>query len=250
MEAGIERLTALALIVTGLSHITAPRVWARFFIAIRDQGEMAGFLNAFVHMPLGLLILAFHPVWRGPALLSLAAIIAHGWASRGRAGPPERRLACWMIGGGLIGAALPTPSQLQYVMPLLPPLGLALGFMLDDARAWPRRARPVLIASLCLSAVPGLLPALGPHGYLVVTYDEGITSAGCCGGSRGGRIATVVAGPDVRRGARMTRPIDHYGVLASIEDSFGLPHLGVAADARHGTLAPLFRGGRLPRLRG
>ena len=69
MEAGIERLTALALIITGLSHIFAPRAWARFFIGIRAQGEVGGFLNGYVHMPLGLLILAFHPVWQGPQLL-------------------------------------------------------------------------------------------------------------------------------------------------------------------------------------
>ena len=41
-------------------------------------------------------------------------------------------------------------------------------------------------------------------------------ATGCCGGSRGGRIVTVVAGPDVAAGARMTRPIDHYGVLADL----------------------------------
>jgi acid phosphatase len=81
--------------------------------------------------------------------------------------------------------------------------------------------------------VPAVLSALGPHGFLVVTYDEGDSDRGCCGGSHGGRIATVVAGPDVRRGARMTRPIDHYGLLGSIEDAFGVPRLGAARDARH-----------------
>jgi phosphatidylinositol-3-phosphatase len=96
--------------------------------------------------------------------------------------------------------------------------------------------------------VPRLLRGLGPHGFLVVTYDEGGSDRGCCGGSTGGHIATVLAGPDVRRGARMTRPIDHYGVLASIEDAFRLPRLGAASDPRHGSLAPLFRGGRVPRL--
>jgi phosphatidylinositol-3-phosphatase len=96
--------------------------------------------------------------------------------------------------------------------------------------------------------VPGLLSALGPHGFLVVTYDEGESDRGCCGGSRGGRIATVLAGADVRSGARMARPIDHYGVLASIEDAFGVPRLGAARDPRHGSLAPLFRGSRVPRL--
>lgn len=96
--------------------------------------------------------------------------------------------------------------------------------------------------------VPAVLSALGPHGFLVVTYDEGDSDRGCCGGSHGGRIATVVAGPDVRPGARMTRAIDHYGVLGSIEDAFGVPPLGAARDPQHGSLAPLFRGGRVPRL--
>lgn len=95
--------------------------------------------------------------------------------------------------------------------------------------------------------VPALLPALGPHGFLVITYDEGTTNDGCCGGSRGGRIATVVAGPDVRPAARMNRAVDHYGVLATIETTFGLAHLGSAQSPGHGSLAPLFRNG-LPRL--
>jgi phosphatidylinositol-3-phosphatase len=96
--------------------------------------------------------------------------------------------------------------------------------------------------------VPGLLPALGPHGFLVITYDEGDSDRGCCGGSHGGRIATVVVGPDVARGTIMARPIDHYGVLATIETAFGVPHLAAARDPRHGSLAALFRGGRIPRL--
>lgn len=94
--------------------------------------------------------------------------------------------------------------------------------------------------------VPGLLSALGPHGYLVVTYDEGESSAGCCGGSHGGRIATVVAGPDVRPGGTAAAPLDHYGVLATVEASFGLPRLRAARDRRHGSFTGLFR--RPPRL--
>ena len=95
--------------------------------------------------------------------------------------------------------------------------------------------------------VPRLLRTLGPHGFLVLTWDEGSSSAGCCGVAHGGRIATVVAGPDVRRGARMTRPIDHYGVLGTIEDALGLPRLRAAADRRSGSLGGLFT--RAPRLR-
>ncbi|MEI9849687.1 MAG: hypothetical protein WDN24_01200 [Sphingomonas sp.] len=69
VEAGIERLAALVLIVTGLSHIAAPRTWARFFIQMRERGDVAGLLNAWVHIPLGLLIVAFHPVWSGRGLI-------------------------------------------------------------------------------------------------------------------------------------------------------------------------------------
>jgi hypothetical protein len=89
--------------------------------------------------------------------------------------------------------------------------------------------------------VPSLLRALGPHGYLVLTWDEGGSGAGCCGGAQGGRIATLVLGPDVRRGARSARPLDHYGVLATVEDSLRLPRLGAAASGAHGSLKPLFR---------
>ena len=45
-------------------------------------------------------------------------------------------------------------------------------------------------------------PRLGPHGFLVLTWDEGTSDHGCCAGADGGHIATIVAGPDVRRGAR------------------------------------------------
>ena len=95
--------------------------------------------------------------------------------------------------------------------------------------------------------VPILLRALGPHGYLVLTWDEGTSDRGCCGGSTGGHIAIVVAGPLVRRGAREGTPLDHYGVLGTIEDTLGLPRLGVAAQPGHGSLDALFS--RRPRIR-
>lgn len=89
--------------------------------------------------------------------------------------------------------------------------------------------------------VPQLVRELGPHGFLVLTWDEGTSSRGCCGTARGGgRIATIVAGPDVRRGARDATPVDHYGVLRTIEDALGVPRLGGARDAAHGSLAGLF----------
>lgn len=87
------------------------------------------------------------------------------------------------------------------------------------------------------SLVPPLLSALGPHGVLFITWDEGSSNAGCCGGAAGGRVATIVAGPGARRGARMSTPTDHYSVLATVESLLGLPRLRGAASAA--SLAPL-----------
>jgi phosphatidylinositol-3-phosphatase len=87
--------------------------------------------------------------------------------------------------------------------------------------------------------VPALLRELGPHGFIVVTWDEGGSDQGCCG-AHGGHVATIVAGPEVRRGGRMRHAIDHYGVLGTIEQALGLPPLAGAADPKAGRLTPLF----------
>jgi hypothetical protein len=77
--------------------------------------------------------------------------------------------------------------------------------------------------------VPQLLAELGPSGLLFVTFDEGATNLGCCGVARGGHILTLVAGPGARAGVRSTTPYDHYSLLRTIEDLWGLPRLGGAA---------------------
>lgn len=88
---------------------------------------------------------------------------------------------------------------------------------------------------------PTLLRALGPHGFLMITWDEGASNRGCCGGvAQGGHIATILAGPDVRHDARESEPIDDYGVLGTIEEALGLPPLAGAADPRSGRLKTLF----------
>jgi hypothetical protein len=97
-------------------------------------------------------------------------------------------------------------------------------------------------------AGPALLRELGPHGFLVLTWDEGSSERACCAGvARGGQIATILAGPDVRRGVRDSRPVDHYGVLGTIEEALGLPPLAGATDPSSGRLAGLFT--RQPHIR-
>jgi hypothetical protein len=113
----------------------------------------------------------------------------------------------------------------------------------DDGHDCGERSADAFLAR----SVPALLRALGARGFLVVQWDEGTSDHGCCGIAAGGQIATIVAGPQVRRGARSAAAIDQYGVLGSIEEAFGLAPLGGAADPRSGRLSGLFQSP--PRLR-
>ena len=91
--------------------------------------------------------------------------------------------------------------------------------------------------------VPPVLKALGPKGFLVLTYDEG--SSGAHGG---GRIPTVIAGRGVKRGVRPGATYNHYATLRLIEDALRLPRLGHAHDASVNSLGAAFKSGA-PRLR-
>jgi 4-amino-4-deoxy-L-arabinose transferase-like glycosyltransferase len=109
-------------------------------------------------------------LWKGPALAALLLLAGNWIVTRGRVRSTGRRLAIWMTGGALTGAALPTPSQVQYIMPLLPPLALALGYLLDDARRWTLLRRQALLGLLCLATIPGML-AVTRH--IVATIGNG-----------------------------------------------------------------------------
>ena len=65
MEISVQKLTAIFFLVIGLSHILQPRVWVQFFIMLREKGEVGSFINAYVHFPLGVFIVAFHSIWHG-----------------------------------------------------------------------------------------------------------------------------------------------------------------------------------------
>ncbi len=91
--------------------------------------------------------------------------------------------------------------------------------------------------------LPALLRSLRPRGILFLTWDEGTSDDGCCELASGGHIATVIAGPGAKRGARLATPVDQYSILQTIEDLLGLPRLRGAACACTPTLRPLLRGG-------
>jgi hypothetical protein len=87
---------------------------------------------------------------------------------------------------------------------------------------------------------------------IVITFDEasGKSRAGCCGVTPdaasnfgGGHIPTLVITNHGPRGLADPTPYNHYSLLRTMEDAFGLPdHLGHAGDAAAGVtaMAPLF----------
>ncbi|MEP7187212.1 MAG: alkaline phosphatase family protein [Rhodanobacter sp.] len=85
-------------------------------------------------------------------------------------------------------------------------------------------------------------PAFRRDGLLVITFDEGGDAAACCGetglpggpqpgkvGPGGGNVGAVMLSPFIAPGTVSHQPYNHYSLLRSIEDLFGLDHLGMAA---------------------
>ena len=101
--------------------------------------------------------------------------------------------------------------------------------------------------------VPGILasPGFKDDGLLIVTFDEAegdprrsdSDASACCdeksgpntpnpggpiAGPGGGRIGAVLLSPYIRPGTVIDTPYNHYSLLRSMEDTFGLSHLGYA----------------------
>ena len=80
--------------------------------------------------------------------------------------------------------------------------------------------------------VPRILPQLGTDGIVIVLFDEGSTSRGCCDQqASGGRIAAIVAGPGAGQGVVVSTRANQYSILGLIERAWGLELLGRVADA-------------------
>jgi hypothetical protein len=102
--------------------------------------------------------------------------------------------------------------------------------------------------------VPGILrsPAFKDRGLLIVAFDEAegsgsaADSTACCNeqpgpntvppntpgfihpGPGGGKVGAVLVSPCIKPGTVNKHPYNHYSMLRSIEDNFGLSHLGYA----------------------
>ncbi len=72
---------------------------------------------------------------------------------------------------------------------------------------------------------------------IVITYDEGNGSAGCCGAVPGtGKVFTVVITSHGPRGIRDGTPYNHYSLLQTIEMAFGLGCIAHACDTAEGVV--------------
>ena len=86
-------------------------------------------------------------------------------------------------------------------------------------------------------------PAFRQDGLLIVTFDEAATSdsSSCCGeipgpgspepganGPGGGDVGAVLLSPCITPGTVSRTPYNHYTLLGSVENLFGLSHLGYA----------------------
>lgn len=84
------------------------------------------------------------------------------------------------------------------------------------------------------------------NGLLAIIFDEstGLDTSSCCGevpgpgqplpgitGPGGGRTGAVLLSPCIAPGTMSAVAYNHYGLLRSVEDLFGLAHLGYAAGA-------------------
>jgi phosphatidylinositol-3-phosphatase len=82
-----------------------------------------------------------------------------------------------------------------------------------------------------LQNVPQILnsSAFKNGGVLFITWDEGNTSLGCCTNAAGGKVATLVISPTAVAGLASTIAEDHYSLVRTVEDSWGMPELNGAS---------------------
>ncbi len=72
----VELFAIIHLGTIGLSHVLAPKAWARYFLWLASKEEAGVFVVAFMSLGFGSIVAAFHQVWSGiPLVLTLL-----GWA--------------------------------------------------------------------------------------------------------------------------------------------------------------------------
>ena len=76
MERSVELYVCVQFFVIGLSHVVQPRAWVEFFVLLRGWGTAGVFANGFLSLIFGSVIVGFHNVWTGWAMVFTLI----GWA--------------------------------------------------------------------------------------------------------------------------------------------------------------------------
>ena len=76
MEQAIQVFAATSFLVIGLSHLSQPKSWVAFYQALAARGTPGVFIEGFLLLNFGAIIVAFHNVWHGPSLV----LTLIGWA--------------------------------------------------------------------------------------------------------------------------------------------------------------------------
>ena len=72
----VELFAIIHLGTAGLSHVVAPKAWARYFMWLASKEEAGVLVVASMSLWFGSIVAAFHPVWSGiPLILTLL-----GWS--------------------------------------------------------------------------------------------------------------------------------------------------------------------------
>jgi hypothetical protein len=72
----VEIYAVVHFTVIGISHLIQPRVWIDLFIRLRELGHVGVFLNGFLSLLFGSIIVAFHDIWLWPSVI----LTLIGWA--------------------------------------------------------------------------------------------------------------------------------------------------------------------------
>ncbi len=116
MEQSIQLFAAVSFLVIGLSHLIQPKAWVSYYQALVARGTTGAFFEGFLLLNLGGIIVSFHNVWHGPAIVltlvgwtqvlkGLVRFVAPQAALRGMArATPER---AWLFrAGGVVALVL------------------------------------------------------------------------------------------------------------------------------------------------
>ena len=76
MEQATQVFAAISFLVIGLSHLLQPKSWVTFFQSLAARGTSGAFLEGFLILNFGAIIVAFHNVWEGPATV----LTVIGWS--------------------------------------------------------------------------------------------------------------------------------------------------------------------------